>query len=201
MQRNAEFFSYIEKNDKYTMSIASRGFTLIELMVTIVVVAILAAVGIPTMGNFISQNRLSGNVNEFIGATMLARSEAIQRGGAVTMCRSANAETQASPVCDTTTTDWTSGWLIYVGTALTAPTSANILARQGPFTTGTSIAPTSSATTPTLTTITYNATGIPSPAPPDYFTFAFNTNFSRLVCFSPSGRTTALPVGTTACPT
>ncbi|PFH08818.1 type IV fimbrial biogenesis protein FimT [Collimonas sp. PA-H2] len=201
MQRNTGIVLSIEKNNKHIVSIVSRGFTLIELMVTIVVVAILAAVGLPSMGNFIAQNRLSGNVNEFIGATMLTRSEAIQRSGAVTICRSANAETATTPACDTTATDWNSGWLVYVGTAATTPAASNILARQGPFTSGTNIAATSAATTPTLTSITYNASGTPMPAPPDYFTFSFNSKFSRLVCFSPSGRTSALPAGSTSCPT
>ena len=171
------------------MPIANKGFTLIELMVTISVAAILAAVAIPFMANFISQTRLSGNVNEFVAATMLTRSEAIQRSGAVTMCRSTGAETGSS-VCDTGDGDWNSGWLIYVGTAADTPDAAThkILARQGAFTAGTSIAPAAAATA-----ITYNANGVPWPAPPASFAFTFKSNFSRTICFSPSGRTSVLP--------
>ena len=201
MQRNTRIVLSFKKKNNYIMPIVSRGFTLIELMVTIVVVAILAAVGLPSMGNFIAQNRLSGNVNEFIGATMLTRSEAIQRSGAVTICRSVNAETAATPACDTSSSDWGSGWLVYVGTSATTPTATNILARQGPFTSGTIIQAASAATTPTLTFITYVASGTPMPAPPDSFTFSFNSKFPRMVCFSPSGRTSALPAGGTSCPT
>jgi len=183
----------LRRVNRFVKSAANKGFTLIELVVTITVAAILAAVAIPSMGNFISQTRLSGNVNEFIAATMLARSEAVQRSGAVTICRSTNAETQASPVCDTSSTDWTSGWIVYVGTTLTTPSSTNILARQGAFPTGTSIAA-------ALTSITYNATGAPVAVPQSSFAFTFNSQFSRLVCFDPSGRTTALQSGATVCP-
>lgn len=183
----------MKQNNKYTMPMTNKGFTLIELMVTISVAAILAAVAIPSMGNFISQTRLSGNVNEFIAATMLTRSEAIQRSGAVTMCRSTGAETGSS-ACDAGDGDWNSGWLIYVGTTADTPDASThqILARQGAFTSGTSIAPVAAATS-----ITYNAMGVPVAAPPDYFTFAFNSNFSRLVCFDPSGRTRAIKPGAT----
>ncbi|WP_395822672.1 GspH/FimT family protein [Collimonas sp.] len=165
-------------------------------MITILVAAILAAVALPSVGNFINQTRLSGNVNEFIAATMLARSEAIQRAGAVTICRSSGAET-GSDSCDQRSSDWSSGWLIYVGTAADSPNTAGhqILARQGAFAAGTSIAAASAATA-----ITYAASGAPWPAPPGAFTFTFNNNFLRKVCFSPSGRISTLPAGADVCP-
>lgn len=151
------------------------------------------------MGNFINQTRLSGNVNEFIAATMLARSEAIQRAGAVTICRSTGAESGTN-ACDKSDSDWSSGWLVYVGTAADTPdpdpaSAHRILARQGAFNTGTSIAPASTATA-----ITYNASGTPWPAPPGAFTFTFKNNFVRTVCFSPSGRISTLPAGAETCP-
>ena len=182
------------------MRIVAKGFTLVELMVTIVVAGILAAVAIPSMGNFITQTRLSGNVNEFIAATMLARSEAIQRNGAVTICRSSGAETGTN-ACDTSASDWSSGWLIYVGTSSDTPSTTAvknlILARQGAFTSGINIAPAT-----TTTSITYAAKGVPWPAPPASFAFTSGSSFLRTVCFSPSGRTSALQAGkdATNCP-
>lgn len=184
---------------KSTIFRSGKGFTLIELLVTISVVAILATVALPSMGKFINQTRLSGNVNEFIAATMLARSEAIQRAGAVTICRSSGAES-GSNACDKSNSNWSSGWLIYVGTAADSPDSDassahRILARQGAFNAGTSITPASTATA-----ITYNASGAPWPAPPGDFTFTFKNDFSHKVCFSPSGRISALPAGADTCP-
>lgn len=58
----------------------NEGFTLVELMVTVAVVAILLAVGIPSFGRLIAQNRISSQTNEFIAGLSLARSEAITRG-------------------------------------------------------------------------------------------------------------------------
>lgn len=200
MQRSyVEILLYVEQHKKRFIFPVGKGFSSIELMITIVVAAILATVAIPSMSDFIHQTRLSGNVNEFIAAAMLARSEAIQRAGAVTVCRSDGAET-GSDACDRSTSNWSSGWLIYVGTAADTPdpdpTSAHkILARQGAFPAGTRITPASSATA-----VTYNANGAPWPAPPGSFTFTFNNNFPRMVCFSPSGRISMLPAGAMTCP-
>lgn len=58
----------------------ARGFTLIELMVTVVVMAILAASAVPSFRNMILQNRASTHVNELVSALSVARSEAIKRG-------------------------------------------------------------------------------------------------------------------------
>ncbi|MGB7194906.1 MAG: GspH/FimT family pseudopilin [Collimonas pratensis] len=195
VQRNMVGGLSFRRHDRRASSAFNRGFTLIELIVTLTVAGILAAVAIPWMSDFIIRTRVSGNVNEFIAATMLARSEAIQRNGAVTICRSTGAET-GSNACDTSASDWSSGWLVFVGTTATGPTAATILARQGAFPTGTAITPAAVATS-----ITYNANGAPLSAPPTSFAFTFGS-FSRTVCFGPSGRTSALAVGSTSgCPT
>lgn len=176
----------LKKDSKYIVHASTnRGFTLIELMVTITVLAILLMVGLPSMQSFIAQNRLSGNVNEFIAATMMARSEAMKRGSAVTVCRSVNAETSTTNSCDTSNNDWKTGWLVVVVNT-TDSTKNEVLARQGALTTGTTVTPTSTATTPT--SIIYNAMGVPTQAPPGTFAFAFNSQFTRSVCFDPSGR-------------
>jgi type IV fimbrial biogenesis protein FimT len=185
---NAKNQMRFRKNDKAVASIVFReGFTVIELMITITVLAILLAIAVPSMQSFIAQNRLSGNVNEFIAGTMLARSEAIKRSGAVTICRSVNAEVSTTNSCDATSSDWKTGWLVVV--VNTADSTKNeVLARQGALTTGTTITPDSTATTPAA--IVYNALGAPTQAPPKNFAFAFN-NQTRSVCFDPSGRARA----------
>ncbi len=68
----------------------SKGFTLIELMVTVGVVAILAAIAYPSFQGTLRSNRVVSATNEVAGLMSLARSEAIRnkRGGGV--CGSTN---------------------------------------------------------------------------------------------------------------
>jgi len=60
-----------------------KGFTLIELMVTVVVLAIVAAIAAPAMGNLIESNRVTTEVNRFLEMFELARTEAVQKGTVV----------------------------------------------------------------------------------------------------------------------
>jgi len=59
---------------------SNSGFTLIELMITLVVLAILLAVGVPSFNNLIENNRVTAQANSLLGAVNLARSEAVKRG-------------------------------------------------------------------------------------------------------------------------
>ena len=62
-----------------------RGFTLIELMVTIAVVAILTTVAVPGFRDLIRNNRVTTQTNEVVSALNFARTEAIKRGRSVTV--------------------------------------------------------------------------------------------------------------------
>ena len=70
----------------YTKSNVASGFSLIELMITIAVLAILVAVGLPSMRDFVVSNRLTSDANSFIGLVNFARSEAITRNQRVVIC-------------------------------------------------------------------------------------------------------------------
>ena len=65
---------------------AGRGFTLIELMVTVAVLAIIAGIAVPSMSRMIMANRLTAAGNEIVAGLNLARMEAIRRHTKVTMC-------------------------------------------------------------------------------------------------------------------
>ena len=56
-----------------------RGFTLIELMITLAVAAILITAALPSFNEFIKNNRLTTQANNFIATLNLARSEAPAR--------------------------------------------------------------------------------------------------------------------------
>jgi type IV fimbrial biogenesis protein FimT len=57
-----------------------RGFTLLELMVTVAVLAILVTVGVPSFQDLIQNNRVTTQTNELVTALNFARTEAVKRG-------------------------------------------------------------------------------------------------------------------------
>lgn len=61
------------------------GFTLIELMVTVAILAIVLAVGVPSFQRFIRDNQVRTDTNAFISGLQLARSEAVKRGTQVSV--------------------------------------------------------------------------------------------------------------------
>jgi len=89
----------------------SRGGTLIELLVTVSVLAILSSIAVPSLQSFMNTSRAVALTNELVAALNFARSEAIKRGVAVTVCKTANPD-NASPTC-TTAGGWQTGWLTF----------------------------------------------------------------------------------------
>lgn len=85
-----------------------RGFTLVELMITLAVAAILLTMAVPSFRTTIQNNRLITEANDFVTALHLARSEAIKRRARVTLCKSAD-----GAAC-TATGGWEQGWIAYV---------------------------------------------------------------------------------------
>jgi len=93
------------------------GFTLIELMITLSILSLVMAIGIPSMRDFIKNDRLVTQINTLVGHLAYARSEAALRHQAVVVCASATGTS-----CSTT--NWASGWIIFVDSDNNADFSA-----------------------------------------------------------------------------
>ncbi len=87
-----------------------RGFTVIELVVTVALVAILAAIAVPAYTTMMTTNRMVAELNDLVGSLHFARSEAIKRGLDVVLCKSADGQ-----LC-TNAGDWSQGWVIFQDT-------------------------------------------------------------------------------------
>lgn len=87
------------------------GFTLLEVIITVAIIAILASIALPSLQDFISANRISAVNNRFHMALSYARSEAIKRGKNVSLCISNAAQT----ACDANVNDYAKGWIIITG--------------------------------------------------------------------------------------
>lgn len=81
------------------MRLRTRGFSLVELMITLAVAAILLAAGVPGFQAVVNGNRLAGAANELMAGLQTARMEAIRRNRRVAVCASANAEDGEDATC------------------------------------------------------------------------------------------------------
>jgi type IV fimbrial biogenesis protein FimT len=86
----------------------SSGFTLLELMITLFIVGILLAVGIPSLKSFMQGNQLVAASNELVSAMHVARSEAIKLNTRVSICESSDGANCAA------TGSWKEGWIVFV---------------------------------------------------------------------------------------
>ena len=85
-----------------------RGFTLVELMITLVIAAILLAVAAPGFRGLIERNRLQSASSNLYATLMRARSEALKRNQNVWVCKGATS-------CDSGTDGvWDGGWLVHM---------------------------------------------------------------------------------------
>src|SRR5829696_9083668 len=83
----------------------SGGFTLIELMIAITLMAILMAIAVPSFKDASLGSELRSIANDLVAHAALARSEAIKRNALVTLCVSADGATCSAG-------SWEQGWIV-----------------------------------------------------------------------------------------
>jgi type IV fimbrial biogenesis protein FimT len=139
---------------------SSNGFTLIELMIVVSILAVLASLAAPSMSKLIATQRLRSAAGDMHLALVKARSEAVKRNRDVTI----------SPAGG----NWAAGWSIL------DPDGGAALDVRGPRS---SVTVTTSATS-----VIFRATGRASAAVPQFVFSSSGTDVVRCISADPSGR-------------
>jgi type IV fimbrial biogenesis protein FimT len=83
----------------------SKGYSLVELLVTLLILVILSSLAVPAYRNFVTENQLTSQLNLLAGAIEYTRAEAIHRHIICTLCKS-----QDGKRCDGL---WREGWIVF----------------------------------------------------------------------------------------
>ena len=174
-----------------------KGFSLIELMVAIALLAIFIGIGIPSFVDMVNNNRSVALANEFMASLNSARAEAVKRGKKVSVCPSSDGSSCANAAA------WSSGWIVFIDTAATdlasTPVVGSVLSRKAGVPAGaefSGISSTDAAVANGLSFVRFTGLGT-SPLIPSDSTSAsgFKVKFgrctghnARAVKFSRSGR-------------
>ena len=94
--------------DRMRASLSCTGFSLMELLVTVSILAILAGVAVPSYQSLIQRNLVKANTQAFFGSLVNARSEAVKNNQPTSICKSGD---QTS--CTSSGT-WEQGWVVYI---------------------------------------------------------------------------------------
>lgn len=84
----------------------ARGFSLIELLITLAIAAILLAIAAPSMREFAARQALVSASNSLVTGLQLARSTAVKNGQPALLCPSLHAGSCGAAE------DWSHGWLV-----------------------------------------------------------------------------------------
>lgn len=150
-----------------------KGFTMIELMVAVGIMAILVAIAAPSFTDILASMRMRATAYDLVGDLVLARSEALKRGTDVTITPAA--------------TGWTGGWTVTSAVAGADPVSKRNAVGSG-------VVFTSSTNTVVFDKNGRNAGAVNVTR----FSLAQGSTNKRCISLDPSGRPKS---SNTACPT
>ena len=128
---------------------ANRGFTLVELMIVLVILAVILIFALPAFQQVRLATRLTNYANDLVGSIYLARGEAIKRNNQVRLCATSDGSTCAA------SGGWQQGWIVL------DPNDV-VLQYQPALQAGYSLTETANSGAMTLN---FDASGLVSPAP------------------------------------
>jgi type IV fimbrial biogenesis protein FimT len=173
------------------------GFNLFELVIVMLIVAIIAAIGIPSFKYVTASNRISSEINALLADMRYARVEAIKEGLPVTVCASTPSTNYTTCVGSGNSGSWTSGWIVFSDpTGNQTPASANAILHVQP-----ALSAAFNYSTDTLTdlaghnyAVTFNRQGFGSSYPTTAATVTLalhstpeNTAWTRCLAITPVG--------------
>jgi len=164
------------------------GFTLIEIMVTVAVLAVLLVAAAPAMTDMVLNNRMAGLSNDLMSDLAIARSEALKRGQRVVLCKNAGNDSSCS------TGLWADGWLLYLDADndTTLDTGETILRVRQALPSGYTVTPTG-----IMETLVVRPVGMVTPTGTFKICDQRTGNFGRLITISAGGRASS---AATTCP-
>jgi len=102
-----------------------RGFSLVELMITVLVVAILTAIAWPNFRDFMHRNAATSQANQVLAALQYARNEAVSRRYPTALCGSTS-----GTACTPSDTKFEGGWMIWRDSTLSGTPSYSSAAKD-----------------------------------------------------------------------
>jgi len=119
---------------------SQHGFTLYELMITVLIIGVILAFGVPNFGEFIKNSRMTATANDLLSSFLVARSEAARAKSNITICASANSLAGAAAACGGV---FDQGWIIFEDTDgdIVRDPGESLLRAQPPVPNGLNIIP------------------------------------------------------------
>ncbi len=98
------------------VTFSRNGFTLIEVMVAIAIVAVLLSLATPLWQSLVENSRSRTAANDWVASTQFARSEALRTNNAVTICKSSD----GASCSDVASIGFEVGWIVKAGTSVSS---------------------------------------------------------------------------------
>lgn len=174
-----------------------QGFTLIEALVTISVLALVTGLALPSLRSFMVSNKMANLSNEFSSALLQTRALAVSKNACATICASKDIAVTTgggSGTCSNAADDdFQNGWLVFVNKAcndtLTSPPTGSItVLRRGEANSGYSVKP--AASSPSM--VMFDPRGFANLSTAGSFAInppaTADAKYKRVICLDAAGR-------------